>query len=100
MKKKEDGAIADTTDISKYTTARSRQQAGLYEKITKKLGESVGKVFGQEMRLLVIQSEETKFTAPTLDEDANQQKELAWGKQYDMYLQKKINMKKARPRCL
>ena len=74
---------------AKYTIAKSGEQAGRYERTTRAVGEFVGKEYGYEMKMLVLQGTETTHTAPTLGDKPTRTEELAWGKDYDMYLKKK-----------
>ena len=57
--------------------------SGSFEKKTQAIGEYVGCKYGQEMRLLLPQMKESKFTAPTLSSKPTKQEELLWGKEYD-----------------
>ena len=73
----------------KYSIASGHSHASLYEKKTEWIGEYVGREYGQEMRVLVLQQKETQFQVPTLKDNPTKQQELMWGKDYDMYLKKK-----------
>lgn len=86
-----DLTTGDTVDrnIPKYSIAKTGGQADGYTKTTRAIGEYVGQVFGHEMKMLVLQLEETVWTEPTLEEKASRQDELKWGKEYDMILKKR-----------
>ena len=75
--------------IPKFTIARGAMASGLFEKKTQAIGEYVGREYGQEMRMLVMQMKETKFTALTLSSKPTKQEELLWGKEYDAYAKKR-----------
>ena len=77
----------DDIHVPKYTIAAG--QAGRFEKTTKGIGEQIGKKYGYEMKMLITNAEETTFTPPTLPDEPTKHQELAWGKEYDMYLRKK-----------
>jgi len=79
----------DDLENEVYTFAKTNEQADEYSKTTKAIGEYVGKTYGHEMMVLVMQLTETSIPVPVLPEDANRQRELMWGKEYDMYLKKK-----------
>ena len=79
---------AELITLSKYTIATTGQQAERYDKMTKAIGEYVGKKYGHEMKILVLQKIETKPTEPQLEEKPNNQQEITWGKKYDLYLKK------------
>ena len=49
----------------------------------------MGQVYGREMKMLVLQLQETTGVEPTLKEKASQQEEMKWGKDYDMILRKR-----------
>jgi hypothetical protein len=72
----------------KYSLAGSGFHANLYEKKTQSIAEHVGQEYGQEMRLLVLQSKETTYQVPTLAANPSEQAKLMWGKDYDWYLKK------------
>jgi hypothetical protein len=78
-------------DAPRYTTTQTNGSSSnaCFEKITRAIGKYAGKEFGYEMKILVLQHTETFFPAPTLPEKPSRQEELAWGKDYDMYLRKK-----------
>jgi Zinc knuckle len=72
-----------------YAFAKTGEQADGYTKTTKAIGEYVGKTYGHEMNILVMQLTETQLVAPTLADEASRQAELLWSKNYDIYLKKK-----------
>ena len=74
--------------IARYTIAGG--QAGRYEKITKAIGEHVGKVYGYEMKVLILEGTETVHAPPPQPSgQATKYQEVAWGKEYDAYLKDK-----------
>lgn len=80
----------DTVKVPMYTIAKSGEQADSYSKTTEAIGEYVGKVYGHEMKMLVIQLQETNIIEPDdLSEKPSRIEEMKWGKQYDLYLKKK-----------
>jgi hypothetical protein len=87
---KENQALVNSMPASnkvvKYTIARSGEQAGLYTKTTKAIGELVGIEFGHQMRKLVLQLEETSYSKPVLSDKPTEAEKMAWGKEYDRYL--------------
>ena len=70
----------------KYTSTGG--VAGKYEKTTKAIAEYAGKEYGYEMKVLVLEGQETVYTEPTLSDRPTKREELAWDKKYDMYLRK------------
>ena len=72
-----------------YAFAKSGGQADGYAKTTKAIGEYVGKLYGHEMSVMVLQLTETNIAAPVLADKADRSQELIWGKEYDLYLKKK-----------
>ena len=63
--------------------------SGLFEKKTQAIWKYVGREYGQEMRMLLLQMKETKFAAPTLLSKPTKQEELLWGKECDAHAKKR-----------
>ena len=76
------------SNLPKYSIGKGGKFTNLYEKKTERIGEYVGREFGQEMRLLVLQLKETVYDEPELANNPSKQDELKWGKEYDLYLKK------------
>jgi hypothetical protein len=57
---------------------------------TKALGEHVGKDYGFKVTILVLQGKENTFASPALSDKPTNTEEMAWGKEYELYLKKKI----------
>lgn len=74
-------------DAPKYAIAG--RQAGRYERTTKALAEYAGKTYGYEMKRLIAMNEETDLEPPALSNSPSKMEELAWGKEYDMYLRQR-----------
>ena len=64
-------------------------QSGKYERTTKTIGKYAGKAFGYEMKVLILQQEETDYEEPKLPTDPTETDMLVWGKQYDLFAKKK-----------
>ena len=78
-----------TNELPQYSIAKTGNQADGYTKTTRAIGDHVGQVYGHEMKMLVLQLEETTWIEPTLKKEATRQEELKWGKEYDMILRKR-----------
>ena len=81
------------SNLPKYSIGKGGKFTNLYEKKTERIGEYVGREFGQEMRVLVLQLKETVYDEPTLADKPSKQDELKWGKEYDLYLKKREKYK-------
>ena len=78
-----------TNQLPQYSIAKTGNQADGYTKTTRAIGDHVGQIYGHEMKMLVLQLEETTWIEPTLKKEATRQEELKWGKEYDMILKKR-----------
>lgn len=73
-----------------YGTAEVGEQVDQYTKTTKAIGDTVGKMFGHEMKKLVLHEEESEPTEPTYPADEKDRKAIAiWNKEYDQWLKLK-----------
>lgn len=80
-------ANEDIIKAAKYTIAAG--QAGRYERTTKAIGEYVGKLYGYEMKILILELKETTFQPPDLPDQPTKVQEMAWSKEYDLHLKKR-----------
>ena len=90
MRQPKNNKQTTTTEImaKRYTVGVG--QSGRYERTTRAIGDYVGKTFGYEMKVLVLQGEENEPDEPSpLKANATKQQELKWGKEYDLYLKKR-----------
>ena len=69
-----------------------------YEETTKEIGEYIGRVYGREMKILVLAMKESTPKKPVYPKDGNDENKAIWSKEYDAYMKKleKYNDNKAR----
>ena len=69
----------------------SGSQADKFSKIKKAIGEYVGRVYGHNMKVLVMNGKESVFQEPAFPEgnDSTERTKAIWSKQYDMWAKKK-----------
>ena len=71
-----------------HVTADVGKQADQYTKTTKAIGEYIGRVYGQEMKMLVLQLSENGPSEPTYPEQGDDKMKAIWSKEYDHCLKK------------
>ena len=71
-----------------YVIADAGKQADTYMQTTRAIGEYVGRVYGREMKMLVLQLSESEPTELTYPEQGNDMAKVIWSKEYDHYLKK------------
>ena len=71
-----------------YVIANAGEQADTYTKSTKAIGEYVGRVYGREMKKLVLQLTECGPLEPTYPSEGDEKAKAIWSKEYDHYLKK------------
>ena len=66
------------------------REAYKYDDVVQKIGECVGRVYGKEMKALVISNFEAAYTTPTYPtgDDLTDEKKSIWNKEYDLYMKK------------
>ena len=64
---------------SVYQLTESGKRADQYNRTTQAIGEYVGKTYGHEMKILVLQLEETEPEEPVYPREANQVKKMFSG---------------------
>ena len=73
-----------------YGTAEVGEQVDQYTKMTKAIGDAIGKMFGHEMKKLVLHEEESEPTEPAYPGNEKDSKAIAiWNKEYDQWLKLK-----------
>ena len=72
-----------------YDIAGSGIQADRYTKTTKAIGQYVGRVYGREMKTLVLQLSEAGPTAPEYPMAGDEQAKAIWSKEYDQFVKKR-----------
>jgi len=60
-------------------------QADKYTQVTRAIGDYVGRVFGREMKILVINGKETTHEEPEYPKNDNKGDVAMWSKKYDQY---------------
>jgi len=72
-----------------YGVAKAGEQVDEYTRTTKAIGEYVGRLFGREMKNLVVHGKESVPVKPTYPGDKSDEEAKAiWSKEYDRYLKK------------
>ena len=73
-----------------YCIASAGKQADQYTKTTKAIAEYVGRVYGHEMKILVLQGKETVIQEPEYPTGSTvtEKDKAIWSKRYDLYLKK------------
>ena len=71
-----------------YGMTEIGKQADQYTKTTKAIGEYVGRMYGHDMKKLVLQLEETRPEEPEYPVDQSDKNKAIWSKKYDLYLKK------------
>ena len=64
------------------------KQADQYNKTTKAIGHYIGRVYGHEMKKLVLQLEESEPEEPKYPTTNDEKEKAIWSKKYDLYLKK------------
>jgi hypothetical protein len=87
--------MAEHSDKSKaelekhmYCMAEVGRQADQYAKSTKAIAEYVGRVYGQEMRSLVLSGTESVPKEPVYPSTGTNMEKAVWSKKYDLFLKK------------
>ncbi len=61
-------------------------KADWYAKTTKEIAEYVGRIYGHDMKMLVLKGQETVPQEPEYPETTNKKDKAIWSKKYDQYL--------------
>ena len=70
-----------------YGVANAGKQVDEYTRTTKAIGEHVGRLFGKEMKNLVVHGQETVPVKPAYPgESGSAEAKAVWSKEYDRYL--------------
>ena len=66
------------------------RESHTYDDAVKKIGECVGRVYGKEMKTLVISSVKMSYTKPACPsgDEWNDEKKAIWNKEYDLHMKK------------
>ena len=72
-----------------YDIADGGKQADRFTKTTKAIGQYVGRVYGREMKTLVLQQSEAGPTVPVYPKNGDDQAKAIWSKEYDQYVKKR-----------
>ena len=72
-----------------YDIAGGGLQADWYTKTTKAIGQYVGRVYGREMKTLVLQLSEAGPETPDYPKNGDEEQKAIWSKEYDQYVKKR-----------